>query len=123
MLDFNVLRLEQGFALNSLSRNTTTGVAKAEPSVLARHAKLVDSAQQFEGVMLEEMLKPMHFGAPPDADGEESTGAQATVASFGTEAMAHALAMKGGFGIAQRIIRQVSAEDESLKLRSGGTKV
>lgn len=88
-----------------------------------RKAKLVDGAQQFEGVMLEEMLKPLHFGAAPDADGGEVTGAAGTIADFATEAMARALASKGGLGIARQIIQQVSREDEQLKQRSGGTKV
>ena len=70
---------------------------------------LVEGARQFEAMLLQEMLKPLQFGAGPDEGGEESAGGAAdTVRGFGTEAIASG----GGFGIARQIVRQVGAEEE-----------
>lgn len=77
-------------------------------------AKLVDGARQFEAMMLEQLLKPLNFGESPDAGGEESSGgAGGTIRGFGTEAIAKAIAGKGGFGMAEQIIRQVTSEHMS----------
>jgi len=49
----------------------------------AEHRKLVDAAQQFEGMLLQEMLKPMRE---------------------------HAISKGGGFGVAKKVVAQVEAE-------------
>ncbi len=87
--------------------------------------KLVDGARQFEAMMLGEMLKGMSFGGSPDADGSDDaqTGASGTIRSFGTEAVAKALASTGSFGLAQQIVRQVQVEHEAVDQKRGGTKV
>ena len=63
--------------------------------------------------MLGEMLKGLKFGGSAEtaADGEETTGAAGTIQSYGTEALAKAIASGGGFGLARQIIRQVTEED------------
>jgi len=79
-----------------------------------RHAKLVEAAQQFEGMLLEQMLKPMQkgedtgFGEDPDADRGSSLD---TMSSYGTEAVANAIAKSGGLGIAKQVIEKVSDLD------------
>ena len=100
--------------------------AVATPAALRGKAdpKLVDGARQFEAMMLEQMLKPLSFGGSPDDPGGESEGGAAgTIRGFGTEAVAKAVAMGGGFGLARQIVRQVTAEHESARQRTGGTKV
>jgi flagellar protein FlgJ len=79
----------------------------------ARHAKLVDAAHQFEGVLMGEMLKSMQTdkdGMSSD-NGEEDSSTSDTLRSFGTESMAKALSQGGGFGIAKQIIAKVTSED------------
>lgn len=91
---------------------------KAATHVAAWKSKLADGAHQFEAMMIEGMLKPLHFGGAPGsldtADGgdpdESSDAAADVVRSFGTEALARAIAHGGGFGLATQIIRQVSHE-------------
>ncbi len=86
--------------------------------------RLVDGARQFEAMMLEQMLKPMHFGSSPDAAGDEdSHGSNDTLSGFGTEAVARALASGKGFGLARQIVRQVTAEHHAEASLAGGTKV
>jgi flagellar protein FlgJ len=87
-------------------------------------ARLKDGAQQFEAMMLGQILKPLQFGTAPGENEEESGGgANDTIRSFGTEAMAKAIASRGGFGIANLVLRQVTAEHQRQEAQSGGTKV
>jgi flagellar protein FlgJ len=77
-----------------------------------KQAKLVDAAQQFEAVMLQELLKPMQHGQS-SWGGEEKNDdtASDTISSFGTEAIAKAISKGGGFGIAKQIVSKVTSED------------
>ena len=78
-----------------------------------KQAKLVDAAQQFEATMLQELLKPMQHGQ--DSWGGEETSedsASDTISSFGTEAIAKAISKGGGFGIARRVVEQVTQEHQ-----------
>jgi len=81
-----------------------------------QHKKLTDAAQQFEGMLLQEMLKPMkeHGFAQEESDNgdekDDSTGLGDTLTTFGSETLATAIAKSGGLGIARRVVEQV--EDE-----------
>ena len=101
----------------------TAGVA-ATPATKKVDPRLVDGARQFEAMMLEQMLKPMHFGSSPDAAGDADVGgSNDTLSGFGTAAVARALASGNGFGLARQIVRQVTAEHEARASSAGGTKV
>ena len=100
-----------------------------------KQAKLVQAAQQFEAMLLQEMLKPMRSGQDSwggdgggslDSSGssDSSDGSMDTISSFGTEAVAAAISKGGGFGIAKQVIRQVTLEhQQDAEKRSLGTKV
>ncbi len=88
----------------------------------AKDKKLADGAREFEAMMLSQMLKGLSFGSAPGADPEESeAGAAGTIRSFGTEAVANAVAKGGGFGLARQIVRQVEAERDATKVTNAGT--
>ena len=78
-----------------------------------KQAKLVDAAQQFEAIMLQELLKPMQHGES-SWEGEEKSAdtASDTISSFGTEAIAKAISKGGGFGIAKQIVSKVTLEHQ-----------
>jgi peptidoglycan hydrolase FlgJ len=78
-----------------------------------KQAKLVDAAQQFEAMMLQEMLKPMRGGEDSWSGDESTDSASDTIRSFGTEAFAKAISKGGGFGIAKQVISQVKMEHQS----------
>jgi len=92
---------------------SVAGVADDGDADALKRRKLTDAAQQFEGMLLEQMLKPMREGGDW---GEESGGGSQTMASFGTEAVAKAISKAGGLGIARQVVRQVMHE------MSAGTK-
>jgi peptidoglycan hydrolase FlgJ len=80
-----------------------------------KQAKLTDAAQQFEAMMLQEMLKPMRKEQSSwgDDDNGEGDSASDTISSFGAEAFAKALSKEGGFGIAKKVISQVKMEHQN----------
>jgi len=81
-------------------------------------ARLADAAQQFEGMLLQEMLKPMRTGDTDGAWSSEEQGSDSgedTINSFGVEAVATAIAKGGGLGIARQVIQQVTAEHNKMQ--------
>ncbi len=83
----------------------------------AAHRKLIDAAQQFEGMLLQEMLKPMKEHGFCQREGEDAGagkdtggGFADTLNSFGTDTLATAIAKSGGLGIAKRVVKQVEGE-------------
>jgi Rod binding domain-containing protein len=92
------------------------GISSQEGSQVdkQKQAKLVDAAQQFEAMMMQEMLKPMRGGKDSWGGDEsaDSDSASDTISTFGTEAFAKAISKGGGFGIAKQVISQVKLEHE-----------
>jgi len=85
-----------------------------------QHRKLTDAAQQFEGMFLQQMLKPMGKDDGADSDeGDDAAGDGSTYQSLGVEAMAKAVSAAGGFGIARSIVSSVEKESRQ-KLESAG---
>jgi len=102
------------FAIAAAVPPMALAAAPATPGAgTAEHRKLTEAAQQFEGMLLQEMLKPMRehgFGQEQSEDKEDGSGFADTLSSFGTETMATAIAKGGGLGIAKRVVEQVEAE-------------
>jgi flagellar protein FlgJ len=78
-------------------------------------SKLADAAQQFEAMLLQEMLKPLRSQESGWSGEDSADSASDTINSFGTEAVAKAISKSGGLGIARQVIRQVSAECEKVQ--------
>ena len=110
--------------ITTLALSTTDAPAAAQGvnETSKQSKKLRDGAEQFESMMLEQMLKPLHFGAGTGDDNEEVSGAAGSVQDFGTQAVARAISAHGGFGLARQIIRQVTAEQQSTNHTAQGTK-
>jgi peptidoglycan hydrolase FlgJ len=93
-----------------------------------KNLKLVNAAQQFESMLLQEMLKPMRSGQDSwggdEKSSDSSDSSMDTISSFGTEAMATAISKGGGLGIARQVIQQVILEHQrDSEKASQGTKV
>ena len=88
-----------------------------------QHRKLTDAAQQFEGMFLQQLLKPL--SAKEDGEQDEDAGSGgSTYQSLGVEAMAKAVAAGGGMGIAKSVVKQVELEqhqrhEEATKVGQG----
>jgi Rod binding domain-containing protein len=71
--------------------------------------RLARAAQEFEGQMMKELLKPMTSGDPLTGDENDSgSGSNGALSEFAAEALGQALSRSGGFGIANRIVNELS---------------
>jgi Rod binding domain-containing protein len=68
--------------------------------------RLVKAAHEFEGQMMKELLKPMMAGGDDGDDGADGSGG--ALGEFASEALGQGLSQQGGFGIADRIIKELS---------------
>ncbi len=107
----------------TLSMNSNVMAVPAGGEVTAdalRHRKLADAAQQFEGMFLQQMLKPLSTMGKDDADDDkgddDKAGDVSTYQSLGVEAMAKAISAAGGLGIAKNIVASVEKESHQKEL-------
>jgi hypothetical protein len=80
------------------------GFATVTAATDPKLAKLTSAAQSFEAK-------------------ESEGGASDTIKGMATDALGKALAASGGVGIARKIVKEVTAEQEATKVRRGETKV
>jgi Rod binding domain-containing protein len=80
-------------------------------STPALDPKLVKAAHEFEAQMMKELLKPMTgkdaLTGEDEADGADAN-ANGALGEFASEALGQALSKGGGFGIADRIVQDLS---------------
>lgn len=91
------------------------GVTHAAQGVSAPSPRLVRAAHEFEGQMMQELLKPMTHGdaltgTDQDQDQDEDSGAGSggALSEFASEALGQSLSLRGGLGIANQIIQELS---------------
>jgi len=68
-------------------------------------SQLKKSAQEFESILLESWLEKMNQSFVGSSESQDP--AHDTVSSLGTQAIASALAARGGIGIAAMLLRQL----------------
>ena len=97
-------------------------LAKLEPQVLAsgsdsgtaaqtKNPKLEQTAHEFEASLMTELLRPLQEGdglTGEDTDGS-GAGSEGALSGFASESLARAISERGGFGIADRILRQLES--------------
>ena len=86
----------------------TGQVGKNESALSPR---LVHAAYEFEGQMMQQLLKPMTHGdalTGTDADADSGAGSGGALSEFASEALGQSLSQRGGLGIANRIIQELS---------------
>jgi flagellar protein FlgJ len=71
--------------------------------------KLVSAAHEFEASMMKELMGPLTSGGDSLEGGEDGAGSESAITSFAGEALGKAISEHGGFGIAKRILHQLSA--------------
>lgn len=109
------MRVDSGLQMPGAAPNATTASRD--------HAKLVEAAQQFEAMLLQQMMKPFQEGEGLTGEQGGGGGSSSTLSSFGTEAVAKAISKGGGLGIARQIVAKVTTEKENSLEKSHGTKV
>jgi Rod binding domain-containing protein len=76
----------------------------------------VRAAHEFEAQLMKELLRPMtESGSLTGDDDGDGRGGAGTLGQFASESLAGALSASGGFGIANRILGEVSRSGNSSK--------
>ncbi len=92
---------------------------RPDPATAARPAtpnpKLVRAAHEFEAQMMKELLQPMTADDPLSGDDDgaglalgSGSGSGGALSDFASEALGQALSQRGGFGIADMIVRELT---------------
>lgn len=100
-----------GNAIGSVGRAvgaaSASGTAQTTPQ-----SRLVKAAHEFEAQIMSELMKPMlrdtSITGDDDADSDSGAGSGGALNEFASETLGQALSAGGGFGIANRIIKQLS---------------
>jgi Rod binding domain-containing protein len=71
--------------------------------------RLARAAHEFEGQLMKEFLRPLADDGRAADEDDGSGGSSGALGEFATEAMGQALSLRGGFGIADRIIRELAS--------------
>jgi Rod binding domain-containing protein len=89
------------------SPSSANGAASGVPQ-----PRLVRAAHEFEAQMMQELMKSMTKGASitgdDDEDSDSGAGSGGALGEFASEALAQAMSNQGGFGIAHRIVDDLS---------------
>ena len=96
----------QGVQLAAMDRATHAAQTGSAPS-----PRLVKAAHEFEGQMMQELLKPMTKGdalTGTDQDEDSGAGSGGALSEFASEALGQSLSQRGGLGIANQIIKELS---------------
>jgi Rod binding domain-containing protein len=86
------------------------GVGVAAQASNAPPPRLVRAAHEFEGQMMQELLKPMTKSdalTGEDSDSGSDAGSAGALGDFASEALGQALSQHGGFGIANRVLKEL----------------
>jgi Rod binding domain-containing protein len=96
-----------GFATATAGSGAIANVALPSP-------RLVRAAHEFEAQLMKELLRPLsESGSLAGDDDGDGSGGAGTLGEFASESLAGALSASGGFGIANRIIGEVSRSGNS----------
>jgi len=93
-----------------------SAAAAANQAATGPSPKLVRAAHEFEGQMMKELLQPMLQGdaLSGEDDGDSGlglgsgSGSGGALSEFAAESLGQSLSQRGGFGIANRIISELS---------------
>jgi peptidoglycan hydrolase FlgJ len=104
--------------LNVQTQSYTRGIAQTvfQPGAIPGsktssipQPRLVKAAQEFEAAMMTELMAPLEPGHDSLGGGDDDSGSSSALGAFAGEALGKAISEHGGFGIANSIIRQLTA--------------
>lgn len=84
--------------------------------------KVVHAAHEFEASMMKELMASLEPGHDSWGGDESEDGSASSLSDFAGEALSQAISEHGGFGIADRIIRQLSSESNQSGNAAGSRR-
>jgi Rod binding domain-containing protein len=89
---------------------SAAAIDSGSANAVAPQPRLVRAAHEFEAQMMKELLKPMtNDSALTGEEDDSSSGSGGALGEFASEALGRALSDQGGFGIANQIVKEISA--------------
>jgi Rod binding domain-containing protein len=89
--------------------------ASARSRSQGKPANAKDAATQFEGLLIEEMLRSAHESNPGSLGGDDEADAQNdTISDMATQQFAQVMARQGGFGIAKVVDAGIARQQASI---------
>ena len=88
-----------------------SATAAGTASTSTPQPRLVRAAHEFEAQMMQELMKPLTRGSSLTGEEDDSgngSGSAGALGQFATEALGRALSEKGGFGIANSVLKDLS---------------
>jgi Rod binding domain-containing protein len=104
--------------LGHLREGGTTAPAAETPA----HRKLRKAAEEFEGILISQLLGQFQTGFSSLAGDAPLTGSD-TLNSLAVQALSNAMAHRGGFGIGQMLVRQLEPSLNRGQQSQGGGKI
>jgi Rod binding domain-containing protein len=104
--------------MNVANSNTLSVVATDNLS----SPHLVKASQDFEAMMLKELLKPLTSDTTVDGS-DSGSGSGSALGEYASEALGRALSQQGGFGIATRIQKDLSLSGNQAQSGTVTTKL
>lgn len=98
--------MEQNVQVTAIDGGRLAALEESAPS-----PRLTRAAHEFEGQMMKELLKPMTRGdalTGSDEDEDAGIGSGGALGEFASEALGQSLSERGGLGIANQIIQELS---------------
>ena len=81
-----------------------------------KNLRLERSAHEFEASLMTELLKPLQEGDGLTGEAcDGGSGSEGALSGFASESLARAISERGGFGIADRILRQLESTTTASK--------
>jgi Rod binding domain-containing protein len=105
-------------ALTILSPATVPAQNAAATESSQASSKLRKSAQEFEAILLQSWLEKMNQSFVGSSESQDA--AHDTVSSLGTQAIASALAARGGIGIARMLLGQLQPSRREVQVENSG---
>jgi Rod binding domain-containing protein len=95
--------------------NSAAATASGSEGQIQPQPRLVRAAHEFEAQMMKELMKPMTSATSSltgdEDDSDSSSGSGGALGQFASEALARALSDRGGLGIANQIVKELSHSD------------
>jgi len=85
---------------------TARAAAKGAAAETPAHRKLRKAAQEFEGILISQLLQDMPMGFS-SLSGDTPMAGSETLSSLAVQTLSNAMAGRGGFGIARMIVHQL----------------
>lgn len=92
-----------------------------------KNPRLERCAREFEASLMAELLKPLQMGdglTGEDTESGSGAGSGGALSGFASESLARAISERGGFGIANRILKQLetSTGGDTAKVQAGNSR-